>query len=53
MRSANKRKRDLIATLEPLEVGGRVLVRNSLIFGAKDISNKKKERRRWTSIYSS
>ena len=27
-RSADKRQRDLTATLEPLEVGGRVLVRN-------------------------
>ena len=27
-RSADKRQRDLKATLEPLEVGGRVLVRN-------------------------
>ena len=40
-RSADKRQRDLKATLEPLEVRGRVL------------SNKRKQTRRWTSIYSS
>ena len=59
-RSADKLLRDLKATLEPLEVGGRDLVRNltergktwknSLILGTKDISNKRKEKRRWTSI---
>ena len=48
-RSADNRQRNLKATLEPLEVGGRVLVRNLTErgdLGTKDISNKRKERRR-------
>ena len=60
-RSADKRQRDLKATLEPLEVRGRVLLKNltergdlvKFVLGIKDISNKRKQTRRWTSICSS
>ena len=60
-RSADKRQRGLKATLEPFEVGGRVLVRNLTETGGpgkicsfwKQKIYQIKERRRWTSICSS